>query len=263
MEERIEIRDIRQPGWFFVDNEIIDVYGKEIGVYGIVVYAILARHASQDSQKAWPSIRHMAEMLGTGKKQIQNALLALKDVGLIHIERTNRHNTYTLLNVKQIVLPERTIEEEREENVLPKRTQCPPREDDDVLPERTEQNTYNNTKEQQQIGVVVASSLSPQKETAKRFLMEQGVSEHMARKLAHEISATRILEVVLAANKKTNIKEKSAWIVQALRQGWQVSFKPEEPQSELDRAIARKEYWVRDPRTGEWITPEEMEALGK
>jgi len=30
----IAVRDQRQPGWFFVDNEIIDKYASQIGAYG-------------------------------------------------------------------------------------------------------------------------------------------------------------------------------------------------------------------------------------
>jgi len=261
MEERIEIRDIRQPGWFFVDNEIIDVYGKEIGVYGIAVYAILARYTSQDSQKAWPSIRTMARMLGTGKKQIQNALLALKDAGLICIEKTNRYNTYTLLNVKRNVLPGRTIEEEKKENVLPERTQCPPREDDGVLPERTDQYIYNNTKEQQQGAVVVSSSLSSKEELAFGLLQDAGIAEKQARYLAQNQPLERICEVIAVANRKVGIEDKSAWIYQALKCGWKLSPDEPPPLSEVDLLLSQRKYRVRDPRTGEWLTPEKMEAL--
>jgi len=263
MEERIEIRDIRDPGWFYIDNEIIDKYGAELGVYGIAVYTILARHAHHSSQRAWPSVSTMAERLGTARRKIIEAIEKLEELNLIKVERSRgRSNIYTLLKVKTSSAPELVDVQKCTTSSAPELPSSAP--ELPPVPPRNSNNTHittlnNNNKR----GVVVASSLSSQEETAKRFLMEQGVSEHMAQKLALEISPTRILEVVLAANKKTNIKEKSAWIVQALQQGWALSFEPEKPQTEEEKLIAEGKYLVRDPRTGKLLTPEEMEKLGR
>jgi hypothetical protein len=43
----IEVRSERRPGWFWIDNEVIDNFGSVIGVAGVAVYCALARNARE------------------------------------------------------------------------------------------------------------------------------------------------------------------------------------------------------------------------
>ena len=82
MDERIEIRDRRRHGFFIVDNEIIDVYGAQIGVYGVAVYSALARFANADAE-CWPSLATLGARLNASRSSVIRALAKLEEVGLI------------------------------------------------------------------------------------------------------------------------------------------------------------------------------------
>jgi hypothetical protein len=44
-EKKPKLRDRRQPGRFWADNEIIDVFGDDLGSHGILLYLTMARYA--------------------------------------------------------------------------------------------------------------------------------------------------------------------------------------------------------------------------
>ena len=102
MNERFEVRDYREPGWFFIDNCLLDEYGHDLGVHAIAVYAALCRHANLYSQKAWPSIRRICKLLGAGHSQVSAAIQRLENAGLIAVERREgRSNLYKLLKINR------------------------------------------------------------------------------------------------------------------------------------------------------------------
>lgn len=97
----IEIRDHRQPGWFWAQNEVLDEHGREIGPVGVAVYMVLARYALNRTQEAWPGLRKIAAMIGTRRKQVRPAIVKLEELGLITVEkRVRRSSVYTLLDLK-------------------------------------------------------------------------------------------------------------------------------------------------------------------
>lgn len=115
-EHKAEIRDRRKPGWFRIDDELIEVYGPEIGVHGIAVYAAICKHADK-TETSHPGLRLLCEKLKIGRKKLLDTLALLKRVGLIEIESGDRVsvNVYTLLDVpkggsneNQGVVPTRT-----------------------------------------------------------------------------------------------------------------------------------------------------------
>jgi len=100
----IEIRDTRDGGWFWADNELIDKYGETIGAHGIAVYVTLARHANNN--KCWPSIGTIGKKIGASRPTVKKALDALQAVGLITVLRRRTDcgdsdtNLYTLERIK-------------------------------------------------------------------------------------------------------------------------------------------------------------------
>lgn len=56
-EEIFEVRCQRERGWYFIDNEFLDIYAKHVGIYASGVYNSLCRYANKD-QKSWPSIKN-------------------------------------------------------------------------------------------------------------------------------------------------------------------------------------------------------------
>ncbi len=102
----IAVRDQREPGWFFVDNEIIDKYASQIGAYGVAVYSVLCRHCRNSTQQVTNlSQRDIAASLGISQDRVRKSLSALADFSLIAVEVPERPrpgiiSTITLLKVK-------------------------------------------------------------------------------------------------------------------------------------------------------------------
>lgn len=99
-EHKAKIRDRRKAGWFRIDDEIIEVYGPQIGAHGVAVYAALCKHAGKD-ESSHPGLRLLCEKLKIGRKKLLDTLAKLKEVGLIEIEVGDRAHVsvYTLLDV--------------------------------------------------------------------------------------------------------------------------------------------------------------------
>ena len=107
MAQNNSVRDGRKPGWFHVDNDIIDHYGSVIGATGIAVYCALARYADRDG-RAFPSHKRLSENLGIARNTLRAALRKLEEVELITITPqkdangvTNGTTIYTLCVVAQ------------------------------------------------------------------------------------------------------------------------------------------------------------------
>jgi len=100
------IRDNRRGNWFWMDNAIVDCYGKRLGVYGAAVYMALCRHAADGDQSTFVSKRTISDEFGCSYRQVTRELQKLTELGLIHVEEhVNKHgqgtNTYVLLSPPQ------------------------------------------------------------------------------------------------------------------------------------------------------------------
>ncbi|MGB2775418.1 MAG: helix-turn-helix domain-containing protein, partial [Anaerolineae bacterium] len=58
-----QIIDERRTNWFWIDNEVVDRFGPQIGAYGLAVYAALARFADGHTRIAFPAIPTIATQL--------------------------------------------------------------------------------------------------------------------------------------------------------------------------------------------------------
>jgi DNA-binding Lrp family transcriptional regulator len=102
------VRDQREPGWFFVDNEIIDKFGERLRAYGVAVYAVLSRYSRE--QQVHLSQRDIANALGISQGCVRASLRDLVEAGLIHVEVPARPSpgiisTITMLRVKATEYP--------------------------------------------------------------------------------------------------------------------------------------------------------------
>lgn len=101
--------DRREPGFYIVDNEIIEVFGRKLGVYGVSVYNVLLKFANASGENAFPSYQTIADLLGISRPKAIEGVKLLLEYGLI--EKTSRKsaagdpttNIYTLLDVKKMV----------------------------------------------------------------------------------------------------------------------------------------------------------------
>lgn len=99
-------QDKRRSFKFWVDDVVIDTFCPRIGVYGLAVYAYLARRVKHS--QTFPSIRRIAKDLGCATSKIQEVLKTLRDEKLISIEARVSHygdadsNVYTLLDLSHL-----------------------------------------------------------------------------------------------------------------------------------------------------------------
>lgn len=110
MDNQDQVRDSRQPGHFWADNEIVDEYLSTIGIYGFAVYMLLTRYADFKTGQCDPSVSGMATRLGISAPTVRAALDKLKDAKLITIRHRHREkdgkminqtSVYTILAIKK------------------------------------------------------------------------------------------------------------------------------------------------------------------
>lgn len=149
-----KVRDRRNKGWFYLDNEYLDDYAKIFGAVGSAVYFSLCRHADAE-QKCFPSEEKIAEEFGITDRTARKYLKLLEQAGIIFIDRQSRDgfgkwrcNTYWLLDKSEWKQPQEIISSRRGRKIKAKRT-----ETDDTyggkqfpIKDTNEKNTHwNNT----------------------------------------------------------------------------------------------------------------------
>ena len=91
------MRDIRQRGWFWIENELID--RTDLSFEEKAMYMILARFTDKDG-KCFPSIEKLSESIGKNKRTVIRYIKKLEEKGLIEKKRRfNQTNVYYLKNV--------------------------------------------------------------------------------------------------------------------------------------------------------------------
>jgi biotin operon repressor len=99
-EEKIEIRNLKNGGWYWVHKAVIQRYASKVRAIGVLVYNFLASLA--DSRQAcFPSQRYIAERLGYSRSYINETLKLLEKNHLIKIEKRGRyHRIYHLIELR-------------------------------------------------------------------------------------------------------------------------------------------------------------------
>ena len=99
-QEKIEIRDLRNGGWYWVHKAVIREYASKVGAIGIVVYNFLASLADR-SQVCFPSQKYIAERLGYSRATVSKKIKLLEENRLIRVEKRSRyHRVYHLLKIR-------------------------------------------------------------------------------------------------------------------------------------------------------------------
>ena len=101
---KMRLRDRREPGHFWADNEIIDVFGDELGQNGISVYMTMTRFCYGAEVRL--SLREIAAAARMSKDTVARSMKVLVSVGLV-IEtkgaKAKTVSTWSLANVKALV----------------------------------------------------------------------------------------------------------------------------------------------------------------
>lgn len=98
------VRRVRHPGWFYIDNEVIDFFGEDLGPYGITIYGVLSREC-HDNYLVDKSLEKLAPLCFMSKTELQRRLKDMVALGLVRQVkgRTARsRSTWELMDVKEL-----------------------------------------------------------------------------------------------------------------------------------------------------------------
>ena len=95
--DTFDVRSERRPGHFWADNEILDVYAAQIGIFGFAVYMAIVRFTDNHGV-ARPSVATLAKRLAVSETTIRKAVDILVQADLLRIEPQTRerdgHTSY-------------------------------------------------------------------------------------------------------------------------------------------------------------------------
>ena len=99
-----ELRNEARHGFSIIYHEILDVFGDMIGANGLLTYYALARFASYDLHRCFPSIAKIMATAQLSRSGVKRSLQALEQFGLLRIERrkegdVSQSNVYVLTDV--------------------------------------------------------------------------------------------------------------------------------------------------------------------
>lgn len=242
--EEMEVRDRRDAGWFWSNNDVIDVYGSQIGAYGVAVYMVLAKHSNRGV--CFPSVATIAELLHMAPNTVRKTLQTLKTCGLISIEsRPGSSDTAPQSNLYQLLpVPKQRGTAPREVPPSPDAVRTSPREVPVLHHVQSNKTNKNKTKEQAAAAdpastpppqnvekSTIAAAASPRRvdgldtETHKVVvrLMKLGMSEQLACRAieanAFDDATLKRLEEWSVAKKREGRMSPGAWLNARLPHG--------------------------------------------
>lgn len=115
--ENFEVRDLREKDQFKIDDKFLNGYAKYVEIYAVGVYNSLCRHAQYKSQRAFPSIKKIAEELNISSPKVFYSLWVLEFFNIIKRYRVGKkcNNRYDLLHKKHWKSPEKIKQELEQE----------------------------------------------------------------------------------------------------------------------------------------------------
>ena len=99
---QIRIRDKRNKGWFFLDNEYLNGYAKVFGAIGTAIYVSLCRHADAE-QKCYPSQELISQELGIAQRTVRKYLKLFISYNLIQVKRERTEKGKWLNNIYYLI----------------------------------------------------------------------------------------------------------------------------------------------------------------
>lgn len=101
LETKIEVRDLRQSDWVWIEKTIL--FSEYVSAADYKVYSGLASYADNREQNAWPSIRTLCDRLHLSRATVFRSLDNLKDLSILSVEnRPGLSNVYSLLKVTEL-----------------------------------------------------------------------------------------------------------------------------------------------------------------
>jgi len=101
-EDRVDIRDLRDGGFLWLDKSALEFISKKIGNTAVVVYSWLCYYANAKAQNCFPSITTLANHCQVSRRTVMRIVIQLERIRVVTIERQHgKPNVYKLLDVKR------------------------------------------------------------------------------------------------------------------------------------------------------------------
>ena len=109
------VRSVRLPQHLWIDYEVIDLFGDELGPFGITAYTVLARHCYGGHRVTKP-LRQLAADARMSKDSFARSLKRMVDLGLVAEQKgptPKSAGSYDLMDVKELVKEMRALAKTR------------------------------------------------------------------------------------------------------------------------------------------------------
>ena len=97
--ENIDIRDLRDGKFLWIDKAALNLVSAKAGNRGVSVYSWLCYYANAKNQNCYPSLRTLAQHCNVSRRTIMRTVKVLEKIQIVSIERKKgKPNIYKLLN---------------------------------------------------------------------------------------------------------------------------------------------------------------------
>jgi DNA-binding MarR family transcriptional regulator len=101
-QEVFRVRDERKPGHHWADNEVLDLYARDLGAFGYAVYMALGRHSDNRTGRCSKSQKEIAAIFGCSADTVQRAIARMIELRLVTKEEiVGKPCVYILLEVEK------------------------------------------------------------------------------------------------------------------------------------------------------------------
>lgn len=217
MKDNFKIRDKRNKGWFYLDNEYLNGLGKYFGPVGISVYVSLCRHANND-QQCFPSQELISKEVGASRQTVGKYIKLLASHCVIKIEKqkskiNNYENTlYTLLDKTEWLYPSHVKQTDMDSHVHLTAEPCTSDSKSHVNLVDTKDTNINNTNKKEattsnpiglQVSLIINSftKINPSCKTYYGNKTQRSACEFLISEYGHDVVLNLIENVLPKTNK--------------------------------------------------------------
>lgn len=99
----MEVRDLRNGDWYWIQKSVLEDYGRKIGAIGLALYNAYCNYANSQTGIAYPSVKTLCRVLNVTKQTIFKYNAILEKYRLIRIDSgkgRKKVNVVYLLKIK-------------------------------------------------------------------------------------------------------------------------------------------------------------------
>jgi len=76
--EKNKVRDLRDGKWYWINRDVLYIYGRKLRASGIAVYNALVSFANPKTQSCFPTQKALAEITGSSRRTVLRKIKLLK-----------------------------------------------------------------------------------------------------------------------------------------------------------------------------------------